>query len=137
MHFFFRYISMLKLRRASKGARRFNTKWPPTLGYVLKATRKISDTALPKESSPEDSKPKEQPQGAIDPNKEASGTTDTKSQLLSPEKQKPQTTAEADDELRQKMASLAGDGGEAGVELEDGRPVSMKRGVKDNLFRYI
>ncbi|KAF2761586.1 PLP-dependent transferase [Pseudovirgaria hyperparasitica] len=33
------------------------------------------------------------------------------------------------------MAGLAGDGGEAGVELEDGQPVSMKRSVRDNMFR--
>lgn len=45
--------------------------------------------------------------------------------------------AQLDEELRQKMAGLAGDGGEAGVELEDGQPVSMKRGVKNNMFRYI
>jgi hypothetical protein len=36
-----------------------------------------------------------------------------------------------------KMAGLAGDGGEAGLELEDGKAVSMKRGVRENMFRYI
>jgi hypothetical protein len=45
--------------------------------------------------------------------------------------------AQLDEELRLKMAGLAGDGGEAGVELEDGQPVSMKRSVKNNMFRYI
>lgn len=38
--------------------------------------------------------------------------------------------AELDEELRQKMSGLAGDGGEAGLELEDGQPVSMKRDVE-------
>jgi hypothetical protein len=47
------------------------------------------------------------------------------------------TMAQLDEELRLKMAGLAGDGGEAGVELEDGQPVSMKRSVKNNMFRYI
>ncbi|KAF2496225.1 hypothetical protein BU16DRAFT_460337, partial [Lophium mytilinum] len=47
------------------------------------------------------------------------------------------TQAELDEELRLKMQGIAGDGGEAGVELEDGQPVSMKRGVRDNMFRYI
>jgi len=47
------------------------------------------------------------------------------------------TMAQLDEELRQKMAGLAGDGGEAGVEMEDGQPVSMKRSVKNNMFRYI
>ena len=42
-----------------------------------------------------------------------------------------------DAELQLKMQGLAGDGGEAGVELEDGQPVAMKRSVRDNMFRYI
>ncbi|KAI1826566.1 hypothetical protein F4861DRAFT_536878 [Xylaria intraflava] len=42
--------------------------------------------------------------------------------------QTPKTTAQQDEELRQKMSSLAGDGGEAGVEYEDGKPVALKRG---------
>ena len=47
------------------------------------------------------------------------------------------TQAELDEKLRVKMAGLAGDGGEAGVELEDGKPVAMKRSVRENMFRYI
>lgn len=59
-----------------------------------------------------------------------------------PEKQekpkpKKKTMAELDEELRLKMSGLAGDGGEAGVELEGGQPVSMKRSVRENMFRYI
>jgi hypothetical protein len=45
--------------------------------------------------------------------------------------------AEADEEMRRAMEALAGDGGEAGLELEDGKAVSMKRGVRENMFRYI
>ncbi|KAL6719180.1 hypothetical protein ACLMJK_003417 [Lecanora helva] len=45
--------------------------------------------------------------------------------------------AQLDEELRQKLESISGDGGEAGLELEGGQPVSMKRGVKNNMFRYI
>ncbi|KIW34315.1 uncharacterized protein PV07_01101 [Cladophialophora immunda] len=45
--------------------------------------------------------------------------------------------ADADEEMRQAMENLAGDGGEAGLELEDGKPVAMKRGVRENMFRYI
>ena len=52
-----------------------------------------------------------------------------------PEREK--TQAELDEELRQKLEGIAGDGGEAGMELENGQPVSMKRGVKNNMFRYI
>lgn len=45
--------------------------------------------------------------------------------------------AQLDEELRQKMSGVAGDGGEAGIEYEDGKPVAMKRSVKNNMFRYI
>lgn len=36
-----------------------------------------------------------------------------------------------------KMEGHSGEGGESGVELEDGKPVAMKRGVKSNMFRLI
>ncbi|KAI0802944.1 hypothetical protein GGR55DRAFT_404818 [Xylaria sp. FL0064] len=52
-------------------------------------------------------------------------------------KTKTKTMAELDEELKQKMSGIAGDGGESGVEYEDGQPVAMKRGVKNNMFRYI
>lgn len=52
-------------------------------------------------------------------------------------KPKKKTIAELDEELKLKMAGLVGDGGEAGVEYEDGQPVAMKRSVKANMFRYI
>ena len=51
------------------------------------------------------------------------------------EKRKRQS--ELDEQLRKKMQDLAGDGGDAGLELEDGKPVAMKRGVRENMFRYI
>lgn len=51
--------------------------------------------------------------------------------------QKPKTQAQLDKELQDRMAGLSGDGGEAGVELEGGQPVAMKRSVKNNMFRYI
>lgn len=38
------------------------------------------------------------------------------------------TQAQLDEELKLKLSALAGDGGEAGVEYEDGKPVAMKRG---------
>ncbi|KAL9092636.1 MAG: hypothetical protein Q9159_000707 [Coniocarpon cinnabarinum] len=47
------------------------------------------------------------------------------------------TIAEIDRELMEKMAGRVGDGGEAGVEYEDGQPTAMKRGVRENMFRYI
>lgn len=47
------------------------------------------------------------------------------------------TMAQLDEELREKLEGRSGDGGAAGLELEDGKPVAMKRGVRENMFRYI
>jgi hypothetical protein len=52
-------------------------------------------------------------------------------------KPKKKTQAELDRELQEKLQGIAGDGGDAGVEYEDGKPVAMKRSVKNNMFRYI
>ncbi|KAJ9648111.1 hypothetical protein H2199_001888 [Coniosporium tulheliwenetii] len=61
---------------------------------------------------------------------------DAKAPQSEPPKKK-KTQAELDEELRLKMQGLAGDGGEFGVEYEDGQPVAMERSVKNNMFRYI
>ena len=45
--------------------------------------------------------------------------------------------AEQDEELRLKLEGISGEGGAAGLELENGKPVAMKRGVRDNMFRLI
>ncbi|KAF9696118.1 hypothetical protein EKO04_006045 [Ascochyta lentis] len=52
-------------------------------------------------------------------------------------KAKVKTQAELDAEFQLRMQEHSGDGGASGVEYEDGQPVSMKRGVKNNMFRYI
>jgi len=67
---------------------------------------------------------------------ETPSLTESKSQSQ-PEPSKHKTMAELDEEMKQKMAGIAGDGGEAGIEFEDGKPVAMKRSVKNNMFRYI
>ncbi|KAK8240384.1 hypothetical protein HDK77DRAFT_190797 [Phyllosticta capitalensis] len=54
-----------------------------------------------------------------------------------PKQKKERTQAEIDEELKMKMAGISGDGGEAGVEYENGQPTSMKRSVRENMFRYI
>ncbi|KAI1413433.1 hypothetical protein F5Y13DRAFT_161270 [Hypoxylon sp. FL1857] len=59
------------------------------------------------------------------------------SEVTAKEKSKKKSMAELDVELQQKMSGLSGDGGEAGIEYEDGKPVAMKRSVKNNMFRYI
>jgi hypothetical protein len=47
------------------------------------------------------------------------------------------TVAELDEEMRQKLEGMSGEGGVAGIELENGKPVAMKRGVRENMFRLI
>ncbi|KUJ14894.1 uncharacterized protein LY89DRAFT_589231, partial [Mollisia scopiformis] len=42
-----------------------------------------------------------------------------------------------DEELRLKLEGISGDGGVAGLELENGKAVGLKRGVKENMFRVI
>ncbi|KAH6842493.1 hypothetical protein B0I37DRAFT_197945 [Chaetomium sp. MPI-CAGE-AT-0009] len=51
--------------------------------------------------------------------------------------QKKKTQQEMDEELRQKLEGISGDGGASGVVYEDGKPVAMKRSVRENMFRYI
>lgn len=66
-------------------------------------------------------------------------TTSLTSESKGPKDIKPpkKTLAQLDEELRAAMDGRAGDGGLAGAELEGGKAVSMKRGVRDNMFRYI
>ena len=52
-------------------------------------------------------------------------------------KPKKKTQAELDAELMEKLQGLDSEGGAAGVEYEDGKPASMKRSVRNNMFRYI
>ncbi|TFK36024.1 hypothetical protein BDQ12DRAFT_655065 [Crucibulum laeve] len=47
------------------------------------------------------------------------------------------TVAERDAELLEKLNDISGDGAGAGVEYEDGQPATMKRNVRNNMFRYI
>lgn len=47
------------------------------------------------------------------------------------------TMADLDDELRQKLENMSGEGGASGLEYENGKPVAMKRSVRNNMFRYI
>lgn len=54
-----------------------------------------------------------------------------------PKPQKRKTVAETDAELRERLEQMSGEGGEAGIELEDGQPNTMKRSVRNNMFRYI
>ena len=45
--------------------------------------------------------------------------------------------SQLDAELKEKLETLSGGGGISGLELEDGKPVAMKRGTRENMFRLI
>ncbi|KAL4968434.1 uncharacterized protein BDV14DRAFT_197213 [Aspergillus stella-maris] len=47
------------------------------------------------------------------------------------------TVAQEDEELRRRLEERSGEGGAAGLEYEDGKPQTMKRSVRNNMFRYI
>ena len=47
------------------------------------------------------------------------------------------TMAQLDEELRLKLEDISGEGGNAGIEYEDGKAEGLKRGVKENMFRVI
>ncbi|RKU46279.1 hypothetical protein DL546_007087 [Coniochaeta pulveracea] len=47
------------------------------------------------------------------------------------------TMMELDEELRQKLEGMSGDGGASGVEYEGGKAEGLKRNVKANMFRVI
>ncbi|PYH43953.1 uncharacterized protein BP01DRAFT_393031 [Aspergillus saccharolyticus JOP 1030-1] len=54
-----------------------------------------------------------------------------------PAKSKSKSIAQADQELRERLEQMSGDGGASGIEYEDGKPTAMKRSVRNNMFRYI
>ncbi|KAL4951843.1 hypothetical protein BDW69DRAFT_169055 [Aspergillus filifer] len=74
----------------------------------------------------------------------ASPNTDQPNQSKQPstlEKEKARktvkTVAQEDEELRRRLEERSGEGGAAGLEYEDGKPQTMKRSVRNNMFRYI
>ncbi|ETI20848.1 hypothetical protein G647_07191 [Cladophialophora carrionii CBS 160.54] len=77
----------------------------------------------------EQSEPGVQPQ---DPSNSAK-----KKEAMDKLKKTHKSMAELDEEMKLAMESMSGEGGEYGLELEGGKPVAMKRSVKDNMFRYI
>ena len=95
----------------------------------LKFPKPIKRATSSKTTDNNDSKPTKQPQETPVSSDDITEATETLP--------KRKTVAEQDEELRLKLEGISGDGGAAGLELEDGKPVAMKRGVKDNMFRLI
>ncbi|KAK6540268.1 hypothetical protein TWF694_009081 [Orbilia ellipsospora] len=63
---------------------------------------------------------------------------DTTNAMTEQDKKTPtkMTVAEADEALRKSMGDIDG-GGESSVEMEGGKFVGLRKGVKDNMFRLI
>ncbi|KAF3043429.1 hypothetical protein E8E12_007109 [Didymella heteroderae] len=77
----------------------------------------------------------QEPHSSVKPEGQPDARTDV--DHVEEAKNKVKTQAELDAEFVLKMQEHSGDGGASGVEYEDGKPVSMKRSVKNNMFRYI
>ena len=112
---------------------------PPTFRVSSSSTPPTPTTTLTPQSPPKDTA------SAITHSQESKAPIDTTppatesqpSQKEEDDSKKPLTTAEKDAQMRQALEGISGEGGEAGLELEDGQPVAMKRGVKNNMFRVI
>lgn len=76
---------------------------------------------------------------STDASKDSADTTIEKTEAVVPDKEAKakKTMAQLDEELREKLEGRSGEGGAAGLELEGGKPVAMKRGVRENMFRLI
>ncbi|EWG55140.1 hypothetical protein FVEG_13185 [Fusarium verticillioides 7600] len=98
-----------------------------TSSLRVNATRSIIRTTSTR-ATPNAAKPQPQSRTTEASSKEASAT-----KIAARKK----TSAELDQELREKLEGMSGDGGGAGVEYENGRAEGLKRGVKSNMFRVI
>ena len=81
------------------------------------------------------SEPQSQATTQTQSKQEESTTTRDATKMATHKKKK--TLAELDQELREKLEGLSGEGGGAGVEYEGGKAEGLKRGVKSNMFRVI
>jgi hypothetical protein len=77
------------------------------------------------------------PDHTANPETNASRKTETLSKNEGKQQSKAKTISEADAELRERLEQMSGEGGASGIEYEDGKPVAMKRGVRNNMFRVI
>merc|ERR1712187_1075213 len=67
----------------------------------------------------------------------ASNSANTQSQQQQQQQSKAKSVSQSDEELREKLERMSGGGGASGIEYEDGQPSTMKRSVRNNMFRYI
>lgn len=97
-------------------------------------TRDISYASRPPPTSDTHAAAQSKPEHEA--SKQGTGPDAKKDQEASSQSRK-KSMAELDEELRMKMEGMAGEGGSAGVEYENGKAEGLKRGVKANMFRVI
>ncbi|KAK0274495.1 hypothetical protein LTR35_011650 [Friedmanniomyces endolithicus] len=97
---------------------------PSAITHTQRLAATFHSTAVPKTQ--------DKPAGQQDPLAVAAKTKAEEHKEPSKKRQ-----AQLDEELMQKLAGISGEGGDAGIEYEDGKPTSMKKSVKNNMFRYI
>ncbi|KAH6615003.1 hypothetical protein C7974DRAFT_403069 [Boeremia exigua] len=120
---------MMNLRSISRGvpaARFFSTS-------RVAASGKSSSTEVSDGGSKHDKV--QEPQSSIKPEGNPNPRQDV--DHVEEAKAKVKTQAELDADFQLRMQERSGDGGASGIEYEDGQPVSMKRSVRNNMFRYI
>ncbi|CAG7563409.1 unnamed protein product [Fusarium equiseti] len=98
------------------------------------STRSIHTTCPRALSNTTKSEPQPQATTNTQSKQQESTTTKDTTKMTSHRKK---TMAQLDQELREKLEGLSGEGGGAGVEYEGGKAEGLKRGVKSNMFRVI
>ncbi|KAL3478586.1 hypothetical protein BJX99DRAFT_101606 [Aspergillus californicus] len=93
---------------------------------VLVSTRSIFSTSQLRSDSSTDKAAAKPSEGSENPEKPST-----------PERKKTKSMAQSDEDIRRRLEEMSGEGGAAGLEYEDGKPQTMKRSVRNNMFRYI
>lgn len=77
-------------------------------------------------------KPEQKPETPQDETK-----SNSQNKSSTPNNTNTKSVSQTDAELRERLEKMSGEGGSAGIEYEDGKPNTMKRSVRNNMFRLI
>ncbi|KAJ9391329.1 hypothetical protein DTO063F5_939 [Paecilomyces variotii] len=99
-------------------------------GFIRHSASRLTTTRSRSKTTGVDTKASDSKESS---NRQTSTSQDSKTDA----EKKMKTMADLDDELRQKLENMSGEGGASGLEYENGKPVAMKRSVRNNMFRYI
>lgn len=102
------------------------------------APSRFFSSTIPKLSTSTSQTPDEKPQHKTDQSQNQSHNQNRDTQAQDTQsKPNPNSVTAQDAQLREKLEQMSGGGGVAGLELEDGKANTMKRSVRNNMFRYI